>query len=138
MTKGAFLIRPENGTLLAPDGFTTLAWPTDGGPATTVISSLGWNLAPLHGITPQAADLVHLAAGAYMADRSTARGVRFSRDLQLKVAVQAPEVWSDEVLRAVAELLGWLTGDVWEVSVVPAPDTDLPAPASRLPRPERA
>ena len=129
MTRGAFFIRPENGTLLAPDGFTTLAWPTAGRPTATVTSGLGWNLAPLHGITPQAADLVHLAAGAYMADRSTARGVRFSRDLQLKVAVLAPEVWSDEVLRTVAELLGWLTGDVWEVSVTPAPDTDLPAPA---------
>ena len=112
MTRGAFFIRPENGTLVAPDGFTTLAWPTDSRPTTTVTSSLGWNLAPLHGITPQAADLVHLAAGAYMADRSTARGVRFSRDLQLKVAVLAPEVWSDEVLRALAQLLGWLTGDV--------------------------
>ena len=63
MTKGAFFIRPENGTLLAPDGFTTLAWPTEGRPTTTVISGLGWNLAPLHGITPQAADLVHLACG---------------------------------------------------------------------------
>ena len=30
MTRGAFFIRPENGTLLAPDGFTTLAWPTEG------------------------------------------------------------------------------------------------------------
>jgi hypothetical protein len=129
MTKGAFFIGPENGTLLAPDGFTTLAWPTDGRPTTTVISSLGWNLAPLHGITPQAADLVHLAAGAYMADRSTARGVRFSRDLQLKVAVQTPEVWSDEVLRTVAELLGWLTGDEWDVSVQPTARTHLPAAA---------
>lgn len=128
MTKGAFFVRPEHGPLPAPDGFTTLAWPAEGRPTTTVISDLGWNLAPLHGITRQAADLVHLATGAYMADRSTARGVRFSRDLQLKVAVLAPEAWSDEVLRAVAELLGWLTGDAWDVSVTPAPDTDLPAP----------
>lgn len=53
---------------------------------------------------------MHVAAGAYMADRNTARGVRFSRDLALRVAVLDPDAWNDQVLDAVADLLGWLTG----------------------------
>lgn len=129
MTRGAFFLRPEDGTFLADDGFTMLAWPPEARAATTVVSDLAWNLAPLRGVTPPAADLVHLAAGAYMADRSTARGVRFSRDLQLKIAVLAPDLWSDDVLHTVAELLGWLSGDEWDVSVTRAPDADFPPPA---------
>lgn len=128
MTKGAFFIRPCGAEKLAAEGFATLEWPTEDHATQTVVSDLAWNLAPLHGATPQTADLVHLAAGAYMADRSTRRGVRFSRDLALKVAVLAPGLWSDAVLSTTAGLLGWLTGDTWEVSVMPAPDTDLPDP----------
>lgn len=79
----------------------------------------------LSNITPQVADLVHVAAGAYMADRSTRRGIRFRRDLALKVTVLAPAMWSEDLLHAVAQLLGWMTGDVWDISVTPAPDTYL-------------
>lgn len=125
MTTGAFFVRPQGAERQAADGFTTLKWPTKGRATNTVVSDLAWDLAPLSGVTPQVADLVHLTAGAYMADRSTRRGVRFRRDLALKVAVLTPVVWSDDLLDAVAQLLGWLTGDVWDVSVTPAPDTDL-------------
>jgi hypothetical protein len=130
MTKGSFFIRPEGNEELIAGGFTALTWPAGSRATPTVISDLAWNLAPLAGITRQAADLVHLAAGAYMADRCTARGVRFSRDLALKVAVLAPEAWTDEVLDGTAGLLGWLTGDVWDVSVTPAPDTGFSDPAA--------
>lgn len=130
MTKGAFFIRPRGAEELTADGFTILEWPTEDHVTHTVVSDLAWNLTPLQGVTPQAADLVHLAAGAYMADRSTRRGVRFSRDLALRVAVLVPGLWSDAVLNTTAGLLGWLTGDTWEVSVIPAPDTDLPDPSA--------
>jgi hypothetical protein len=130
MTKGAFFIQPAASAPATADGFTTLEWPVEGSATPTVVSDLAWNLAPLHAVPPQAADLVHLAAGAYMADRSTPRGVRFSRDLMLKVAVLSPDLWNQDVLQAAAELLAWLTGDTWLVSMTPAPDTAFPGPAA--------
>lgn len=128
MTRGAFFVRPQGARKLAVDGFTTLKWPANSGSTRSVVSDLAWDLAPLPGVTPEVADLVHLAAGAYMTDRCSRRGVRFRRDLTLKVAVLAPDLWRNDLLDAIADLLGWLTGDTWNVSVIPAPDTDLPEP----------
>lgn len=126
MTSSAHLLRP-NGADITADDHAVLEWPTrPKGATSTVTSDLAWNLAPLAATTPRVADLLHIAAGAYMADRKTARGVRFSRDLTLRVAVLDSEAWTDEVLDAVAELLGWLTGDVWDVTTTPAPAVDLP------------
>lgn len=126
MTEGAFFVRPKGARDMIADGYTTLRWPVKDQRTKTVVSDLAWNLAPLPQTTPQVADLVHIAAGAYMADRSTRRGTRFSRDLRLKVAVLAPEMWSEDLLDTVAGLLGWLTGDVWDLTVTPAPETELP------------
>lgn len=125
MTSGAFFLRPQGAKGLAMEGYATLKWPTHGVATKTVVSDLAWNLAPLTGVTAQVADLVHIAAGAYMTDRNTPRGKRFSRDLALKVAVLAPQVWTDELLDMLADLLGWLTGDGWDLSVTPAPAADL-------------
>ena len=77
MSSGAFFVRPVTGSPATSEGFITLEWPVEGTTTPTVVSDLAWSLAPLHAVPPQAADLVHLAAGAYMADRSTPRGVRF-------------------------------------------------------------
>jgi hypothetical protein len=127
VTSSADLLRPKGATEVTAAGYTVLDWPTRPKRATsTVISDLAWNLAPLAATTTRVADLVHMAAGAYIADRNTARGVRFSRDLALRVAVLDPEAWNDEVLDAVADLLGWLTGDMWDVTTTPAPGADLP------------
>lgn len=128
MTGGAFFVGPAVGNLATADGFTALEWPVEDRATSTVASDLGWNLAPLQVGLPQVADLVHLAGGAYMADRSIARGIRFQRDLMLKVAVLTPDLWNQDVLQTAAELLNWLTGDTWEVSVTPAPDTGFPGP----------
>src|ERR1700733_14234982 len=130
MTRGAFFVQPATGSPASADGFTSLEWPVEGRATPTVASDLGWNLAPLHVGTPQIADLVPLASGAYMADRSTPRGIRFQRDLMLKVAVLIPDLWNQDVLQAAAELLHWLTGDTWDVSVTPASDTAFPGPAT--------
>ena len=126
MSSGAFFVRPVTGSPATSEGFITLEWPVEGTTTPTVVSDLAWSLAPLHAVPPQAADLVHLAAGAYMADRSTPRGVRFRRDLKLKTVVLAPDLWGQDVLQAAAELLAWLTGDTWDVSVIPAPGTAFP------------
>ncbi|MDT7766913.1 MAG: hypothetical protein QOC63_6333 [Mycobacterium sp.] len=92
----------------------------------TVVSDLALNLVPLPAVTERIADLAHVAAGAYIVDRNTARGVRFSRDLALTLAVLDPDAWTDAVLDAVADLLGWLTGDVWDLTITPAPPIKLP------------
>lgn len=128
MTSGAYFLRPQSTRQLDAVGFTTLEWAIDGKATETVVSDLTWNLSPLPATNPQAADLLHLAAGAYMADRSTPRGIRFRRDLALRVAVLDPDVWTADLLDAVSNLLGWLTGDTWDVAVIPAPHTDLPGP----------
>lgn len=126
MTAGSYFIGPPETADAAAAGYTALAWPVNGHETTTVESDLAWNLSPLPGVTRETTDLLHLAAGAYMADRLTSRGVRFSRDLALEVAVLAPDAWTDDLLDDVAELLGWLTGDTWNVTVTAAPDADLP------------
>lgn len=137
MTSSAHFLRPQGAKGLNLDGYTTLRWPTTPGTTKSVTSDIAWNLAPLQGVSAEAADLVHIAAGAYMADRKTPRGVRFSRDLALRVAVLAPDRWTDELLDTTAELLAWLTGDTWELSVTAAPDADLPDafPAERSAEP---
>lgn len=119
---GAYFVRAncDEGTDVV--GYATLEWPSEPGHTMSVVSDLGWNLAPLHGVSREVADLVHIAAGAYMADRNTKRGVRFSRELALHVAVLAPDAWPDELLEATADLLGWLTGDYWNLTVTPAPE----------------
>lgn len=126
MTSSAHFLRPQGAKGLNTAGYTTLRWPSAPGSTKTVTSDIAWNLAPMPGVTAEVADLVHVAAGAYMADRNTPRGVRFSRDLALRVAMLAPEKWTDGLLDTTAGLLGWLTGDSWELSVAPAPDADLP------------
>jgi hypothetical protein len=130
MTRGAFFVQPATSSPATADGFTSLEWPVEGKATSTAVSDLTWDLAPLRVGLPQIADLVHLAGGAYMADRSTPRGIYFQRDLMLKVAVLNPDLWNQDVLQTAAELLNWLTGDTWEVSVTPAPDTGFPGPAA--------
>lgn len=121
---GAFFLRAHGNEEADADNYATLEWPSKPGRTTSVVSDLAWNLAPLPGVTRETADLVHIAAGAYMADRSTKRGVRFSRDIALQVAALAPDAWSDELLDTTADLLGWLTGDSWNLTVVAAPEVD--------------
>lgn len=119
---GAYLVRAQGNKRADIDGYATLKWPSKPGHTKSVVSDLAWNLAPLQGVTREVADLVHIAAGAYMADRSTKRGVRFSRDIAIQVAVLAPDAWTDELLDTTAELLGWLTGDNWNLTVTAAPE----------------
>lgn len=124
MTTASFFVRPKGHKADDIKGQGRLVWPLTPGTTKTVRSDLAWNLSPLPGATPAVADLVHLAAGAYMADRSTPRGQRFSRDIALRVAVHAPDLWTADLVAQVEELLGWLTGDTWEITTSDAPDID--------------
>ncbi|MHA6694848.1 queuosine biosynthesis protein queC [Homoserinimonas sp. A520] len=121
-TSGAYVLQAQGNEGADVDGYAPLKWPSKPGHTTSVVSDLAWNLAPLQGISREVADLVHIAAGAYMADRSTKRGVRFSRDIALHVSVLAPDAWTDELLDTTADLLGWLTGDNWNLTVTTAPE----------------
>ncbi len=120
----AFHVRPKGHKTNDVPGETRLAWPLTPGTTKSVTSDLAWDLAPLPGTTPAAADLVHLAAGAYMADRNTRRGKRFSRDIALRVAVHDPDLWTADILADTEDLLGWLTGDTWTLTTSQAPDLD--------------
>lgn len=114
---GAYVVRAQGDKRSRAKGYETFKWPSKPGQTKSVVSDIAWNLAPLQDITPAVADLVHIAAGAYMADRTTRRGARFSRDIALHVAVVAPELWTEDLLDATADLLGWLTGDTWNLTV---------------------
>lgn len=122
---GAYFVRAQGNKGTDVDGYATFKWPSKPGHTKLVVSDLAWNLAPLQNVTREVADLVHLAAGAYMADRSTRRGVRFSRDIALQIAVLAPDSWTDDLLDTTADLLGWLTGDNWNLTVKAGPEVDL-------------
>ena len=121
---GAYVVRAQGDKKSRLQGYDTLKWPTAPGHTKSVVSDLAWNLAPLQDVAPAVADLVHIAAGAYMADRSTRRGARFSRDIALHVTVVAPELWTEELLDTTSELLGWLTGDTWNLTVAGGAEVD--------------
>jgi 7-cyano-7-deazaguanine synthase in queuosine biosynthesis len=114
---GSFFVRSQHEGNSGPDDFATLEWPPSAGTTPTVTSDLGWNMSPLSGAEPEVADLLHIAAAAYIADRRTPRGTRFTREMKLRVAVLAPNSWTSELIDRTADLLSWLTGDVWELSV---------------------
>ena len=121
---GAFVVRAQGDKRSRVDGYAAFKWPSKPGHTQSVVSDLAWNLAPMPDVTPAVADLVHIAAGAYMADRSTRRGTRFSRDIALHVTVLTPELWTQDLLDTTADLLGWLTGDNWNLTVAGGPQVD--------------
>lgn len=134
-TGGRYTIRAAQDTSADEEGYVTLAWPRlPGGATVSIESDLGWDLSPLHNVTPAVVDLVHFAAGAYLADRRTPRGIRFSRSMTLRVAVLDPSLWTTSTLELAADLLAWLTGDEWNLTVTPAAPVDLfdalPVPTS--------
>jgi len=127
MARGSFVLRQEdNAGRAGPDlGTEVLEWPILPGRTTSVVSDLGWNLTPLGGVNAGVCDLVHVAVAAYIADRRTARGARFGRDLSIHVSVLS-EAWTSDLIDKVEALLGWLTGDHWTLTTEAAPEIDLP------------
>lgn len=94
-----------------------LAWPGLPGRTPSVISDLGWQLDELQASSP-ATDLVRIAGAAYLADRLTKRPTYFTRNIEVRVAVADVTRWKPCV-DLIANLLRWLTGDNWTLSLVP-------------------
>jgi hypothetical protein len=98
-----------------------LRWPTGPGATDTVESDIGWHGRPLPACPDSALDLLRVAGAAYLADRLTRRGRRFSREINLTVAMRDPDAWTADLSDTACDLLRWLTGDDW--TLTPIPDT---------------
>ncbi len=96
-----------------------LLWPDQPGTTDTVETEIGWHAQPLPNASPAAIDLLRIAGGAYLADRLTRRGTGFIRELTLTVALREPDRWTAEVSNETCDLLRWLTGDAWTLSLIP-------------------
>jgi len=127
MASGSYDLRSASSPTSAANGVTPLRWSTEPGASDTVDCDLGWMLDPWAGVSGAATDLLRLATGAYLADALTKRGTTFTRDLSINVAVTDPDRWSETLTNDVCDLLYWLTGDQWQISVT-ADDSNLPAP----------
>lgn len=125
-SQASFHLRAESDAA-STTGALELIWPDAAGKTVTVTADLGWALTTLPAASPAAVDLVHLAAGAYMADRLTRRPVYFRRDLRLTFNVLEPKLWTHTTLNLAADLLEWLTGDTWELEALPGKKIQLPA-----------
>lgn len=66
-----------------------------------------------------AADLVRIAAMAYAVDCATKRPRTFSRRLSISVGLEEPGAWTTDPARlpTLQELLEYLTGDEWSLSI---------------------
>lgn len=93
-----------------------LIWPTPQGTSDTVRANVGPWLRQLGLPKDAAVDLVRIAAGALIADRSKARGRGFSRTIEIHVQLVDIVPWSG-LADEIADLLHWLTGDQWSLTL---------------------
>jgi 7-cyano-7-deazaguanine synthase in queuosine biosynthesis len=110
-----FELIPE-GSSATISGAEAFVWPSGKGATESVVTDVGAWLGQLGSVSAAAIDLVRLAAGAYMADRRSARNQGFSRTIELHVQLVDPAPW-EGLLDDVADLLFWLSGDIWHISV---------------------
>ncbi len=110
-----FELLPEGGMPVVADA-EAFWWPTGPGSTSTVVADTGAWLGSFGVVPATAIDLVRIAAGAYMADRRSSRGLTFSRTIDLHVQLVESEPFRD-VVDEIADLLFWLTGDAWNLSL---------------------
>ncbi|BBC28844.1 uncharacterized protein SGFS_001350 [Streptomyces graminofaciens] len=129
----AYEVLPHDGQQHEPSA-TALHWPRTRthSPTPAVTCTLGWDLDLLGPAPAAAADLVRIAASAYLADRSIRRPLTtFTRTIDLTVHTVAPDPWNAASGQLAEELLSWLTGDAWHLHAVPAaPGDHRPAPVA--------
>lgn len=94
-----------------------LQWPLPG-QTTQIRTELDWPLSGYGQVPTVVADLMHIAAGAYLADLKTARGLAFSRDIELTVQLHNPKIWLGEAGELIVDLLAWISGDAWTLRPV--------------------
>lgn len=110
--------------LLAPQEATTvpsaehLWWPRKGHEA-DIRTDLDWELTTYGAVGNAAADLLHIAAAAYLADLRTRRPSTFSRQLAITVHVHDPKMWTGPAGETITDLLAWISGDEWTLHTVP-------------------
>lgn len=121
-----FEVRGESDATTPADATVPLRWPTTAGETLTVRSGLGWWMQEVGGVPDAAIDLVRLAGSAYLADRLTARPATFTRTMHLRVAVTDPDRWKNGLADTAADLLHWLTGDQWTLTLFRDPGGDRP------------
>lgn len=122
---------------LLPDGSSATRknaspypWPARPGRTAAVHAEVSWSMVELGLVVPAAKDLLRLVAAAYLADRTVSRPeLAMHRDLHVIVHLEQPDLWSDDALNRLADLLHWLSGDTWRIDTVPA----RPTPAHNRP-----
>jgi hypothetical protein len=108
----------DDDTQLRSDAIA-LRWPTDIGEASEVVTNLDWNLTQLGSPDPVARDLVRVAAGAYLLDRTVRRSsTYFSRRVELVVHLDQPSLLLSPAGQRLVDLMAWLTGDAWTITPV--------------------
>lgn len=132
MPPGVFEVRGQSDTTTPAANATPLQWPTSAGETSTVRSDLGWWMQEAGNVPDAAIDLTRLAGGAYLADRLTARPATFTRTMHLHVAVTDPDRWSNGSADMAADLLHWLTGDQWTLTLFRDPSGSRPDSTSAL------
>ncbi|MEU4215898.1 7-cyano-7-deazaguanine synthase [Actinoplanes sp. NPDC026623] len=111
---------------LMPSGSTgseaiTCAWPAEPGNSDEVQTEVGWSMSELGPAAAPAKDFLRIVAAAYLADRTVSRPqLAMLRDLCIVVHVEQPEAWTVQMLDRVADLLHWLSGDTWRITLVQA------------------
>lgn len=109
--------------LLAPyeqatNGGEPYSWPTPGH-STQIRTGLDWDLTCYGAVPTAAADLLHIAAAAYLADLRTRRPLTFGRQITLTVHVHHPKTWAGPAGQTLADILAWISGDEWTLRTVP-------------------
>jgi hypothetical protein len=87
---------------------------------------------------PRAWDFLSIALSVLSADAGVARSASadgWTRILRVRVAVLEPNFWNTQAA-ALAQLLSFLTGDLWELTFIGGADTPAP-PKKRAAAPER-
>ena len=108
---------------LAPSGSTgtrpdTYEWPAEPGRSDSVQTEFGWSMSEFGPVPAPVKDLLRIVAAAYLADRSVSRPAQaWRRDLHLIVHAEQSDTWTADLLNQVADLLHWLSGDTWQITL---------------------
>jgi 7-cyano-7-deazaguanine synthase in queuosine biosynthesis len=94
-----------------------LWWPLKG-QESEIRTGLDWELTTYGDVSDAAADLLHIASAAYLADLRTGRPTTFSRQLAITVHVHNPKMWTGPAGETVTDLLAWVSGDEWTLRAV--------------------
>jgi 7-cyano-7-deazaguanine synthase in queuosine biosynthesis len=96
-------------------------WSLDSTTPTELHSDVPWTLHPYHKADLIARDFARVVVASYLADLASAKPTTtLHRDLHVTVHVEEPDLWSQEAVVALCDLLHWLTGDTWTLTLVPA------------------